>query len=391
MEYPATGGPQLRVLNSVEVLNSVSELTILNQDANATQETEKFFRKISHSYYSLKRENSPILGRRKLFFRIFRRLSKRKYKYETYQFLKLLSEIEVDIIWFGFGNISYPLIREIRKMHPNKILVCDTDSVWSRYLLRGLPYLKLRKKFSILLSGLRKRYEEAKLVKICDVITAVSEVDADYYRNLGDKTKIFSFSNVIDLKAYAYEIENKFIIKKSSIFLGGSFGEAGMPMNVATRWFLKEVFPIILRVLPEAHLYIVGRRSEKEFGIFESPNITVTGMVESVLPYLKFSDVSVVPLHFESGTRFKILEAGASRVPIVSTSLGAEGIKVINNVHLLIADSSEDFAEAVCKILLDRQLSNDLSNNCFALVANQYCLEYLKIEAESIINFVTNR
>jgi glycosyltransferase involved in cell wall biosynthesis len=119
-----------------------------------------------------------------------------------------------------------------------------------------------------------------------------------------------------------------------------------------------------------------------------SPNVTVTGRLESVLPYLCNTDVALVPLKFESGTRFKILEAGACKVPLVSTTLGAEGIPVVDGEHILIADDPMSFADAIIRLLENRSLANRLAVNCQDLVKEKYSVETLLLEAKRILGYL---
>ena len=102
-------------------------------------------------------------------------------------------------------------------------------------------------------------------------------------------------------------------------------------------------------------------------------NITVTGQLTSVLPYLRNANVALVPLKFESGTRFKILEAGACNIPIVSTTLGAEGIPVTNSENILIAD--ESFANAIIRLINDEKFSSKISNNCKNLIYESFSIQ----------------
>jgi glycosyltransferase involved in cell wall biosynthesis len=118
---------------------------------------------------------------------------------------------------------------------------------------------------------------------------------------------------------------------------------------------------------------------------FDEPAVTVVGEVPSVLPYLCNADVAVVPLKFESGTRFKILEAGACGVPIVSTTLGAEGLPVEHGRHVLIADSPTEFAAAVASILADEVLAGSIARACKELVRENFSLRRLAAQAEQII------
>jgi glycosyltransferase involved in cell wall biosynthesis len=108
------------------------------------------------------------------------------------------------------------------------------------------------------------------------------------------------------------------------------------------------------------------------------------------LPYLCNTDVALVPLKFESGTRFKILEAGACKVPLVSTTLGAEGIPVIDGEHILIADEPEDFAKAIVRLLDDKELARKLAVNCNDLVNKNFSVESLAAEAKKILGYLNH-
>src|SRR5207248_7403271 len=95
----------------------------------------------------------------------------------------------------------------------------------------------------------------------------------------------------------------------------------------------------------------VARRSQR---------VHVPGEVASIVPYLHQCALTVVPLRWESGTRFKILEAFACRTPVVSTTLGAEGLAVQHERHVLLADTATQFAEAVLRIVEDRSVGGGL-------------------------------
>jgi len=120
------------------------------------------------------------------------------------------------------------------------------------------------------------------------------------------------------------------------------------------------------------------------------PKITVTGKLPSVLSYLSHVDVALVPLKFESGTRFKILEAGACKIPLVSTTLGAEGIPVIDGEHILIADEFETFANAIIKLLNNKEFANRLALNCHNLVNEHFSVDFLAGEAKRILEYLNH-
>lgn len=402
LEHPAAGGPQLRIENSIKALSRVCELDIIYLDTvfgasgptEIVKKTNEFFRRYASEYHVLYRPAPEGI-----FFRCLSLAEKvlNRFFFDTRtgkQAEFILDHIDrrrIDILWFGYGNISYPLIKYVKAQRPNLKVVCDTDSVWSRFVLRELPYTSGLRKLHIWRAGRKKEVEERAWVKLCNVTTAVSEVDTEYYKSIAeDPSRIHLFSNVIDIESYKLPPQPPAGFKSPSIYLAGSFGHYNSPMDVAARWMLEEVFPYVLQSYPNVHFYIVGRNSELGFGHLNGPNVTVTGRLESVLPYLCNTDVALVPLKFESGTRFKILEAGACKIPLVSTTLGAEGIPVVDGEHILIADEPKDFANAIVRLLDDKELARKLAVKCHDLVNKNFSVESLAIEAKQILEYLNH-
>jgi glycosyltransferase involved in cell wall biosynthesis len=135
------------------------------------------------------------------------------------------------------------------------------------------------------------------------------------------------------------------------------------PPNIdSVLWFAHEVLPHIRRDAPDAPFYIVGARPPAEVcALANDPTIQVTGYVEDPQPYLESSALLIVPLRAGGGMRVKILEALARGIPVVSTTIGAEGIDVTPGEHLLIADEPAAFAGAVVRLLHDRALGDRLA------------------------------
>jgi hypothetical protein len=166
-----------------------------------------------------------------------------------------------DVIWLGYGNISYKLLKYI-KDHSDCKVVCDTDSVWSRFVLRGLKYATSEsQKRRIEREGREKEEEERWGTQSADMTTAVSEIDAQYYRTLAKRVEqVQIFSNVIDMNNYRWEPSPP-DFRKPCIYLAGTFWE-GSPMEDAARWILNDIFPLVKKKIPEVHFYVVGRNSD---------------------------------------------------------------------------------------------------------------------------------
>jgi len=138
----------------------------------------------------------------------------------------------------------------------------------------------------------------------------------------------------------------------------------------AMKWFVQEIFPKILLQLPETQLLITGDHADLPFP--HSHNVKLVGYVDDIKSMVASSRLSIVPLLTGGGTRLKILEAMAIGIPVVATSKGAEGLNAVSGEHLLVADSPDEFADAVIAVLKDDYLYKKLSANGKLLVSENY-------------------
>lgn len=137
------------------------------------------------------------------------------------------------------------------------------------------------------------------------------------------------------------------------------------------QWFAQAVWPLVRREMKQARFVVVGRKPPTEILALAKSgrNIEVTGTVPDVRPFLRGADVIVVPLRIGGGTRLKIYEAMAAEVPVVSTRIGAEGLSVVDGRHVLLADSEEDMAAQVLKVLRSPAFGAELSRHALEEVA----------------------
>ena len=167
----------------------------------------------------------------------------------------------------------------------------------------------------------------------------------------------------------------------------GSFRYA--PNYEAMTWFLAAVFPLIRARDPEIELVINGDTLGLPLPTMD--NVTLTGFVEDVRPWVAGSLVSIAPLQSGGGTRLKILEALALRTPVVSTRKGAEGLAVQDGEHLLLADTPEDFAAAVLRLTADPDLRARLAENGYRLVAERYSSAAVRAQYQRLLEAVTGQ
>ncbi|MEZ5311605.1 MAG: glycosyltransferase family 4 protein [Microthrixaceae bacterium] len=150
------------------------------------------------------------------------------------------------------------------------------------------------------------------------------------------------------------------------------------PNTEAVEWFVREVFPSVRNAVPAARARIVGRGSELLGWVDSVDGVDMVGSVPAVEPELLRADVSIVPIMVGAGTRLKVVEALANRIPIVTTTVGCEGIDLFNEVHGLVADDAAAFAAACTRLLTNGDLRQRLADNGAELFESTYDWELIE-------------
>ncbi len=370
LQHPPRGGPKLRIENSIKALRQLSDLVIVSRvpaDRMGGDRAIAFYQNYCRKFL-LMPDMPPEVAAQGL--------------------MELARAEQSEVLWLGYGNVSYEILHHLKGLGFSLPVVVDTDSVWSRFVLRGLPYKPtFEDRLKALASGWFKRWEEYWGTRAAHVTTAVSPFDAEYYKVLTARPgSVEVFSNVLDLDNYSGAHPNPGM-KKPCIYLAGTFGP-NSPMEESALWIMEEVLPLARRTYPELHFYVVGVGATDKMKARADHGVTITGALDSVLPYLANADVSVVPLKYESGTRFKIMEAAACRVPIVSTTLGAEGIPVTHGKDILIADSPADFARSIVELVRNPQRGRELADNCYRLIERDCSVSTAVSQADGILESI---
>ena len=197
---------------------------------------------------------------------------------------------------------------------------------------------------------------------------AVSDQDAEALRRLVPGVHISVIPNGVDPEEFSPE---PVVCRPHSLVFTGSF--TYHPNVDAMVSFCRDVLPRIRAAIPEVHLSIVGRGPSPEVKALERlSGVDVTGRVPDVRPHLAHATVVIVPLRVGSGTRLKILEAMAMGKPVVSTSIGAEGLDVHPGHDVEIADGVAPFADTTVALLRDADRRERLGINARRTVTQQY-------------------
>jgi glycosyltransferase involved in cell wall biosynthesis len=157
--------------------------------------------------------------------------------------------------------------------------------------------------------------------------------------------------------------------RRDMIFVGGF---SHTPNVDGVLYFCREILPIVQQRLPKITLWVVGNVPPPEMVALASENVIVTGYARHLAPYLESALVSVAPLRFGSGMKGKIGEAMAWGIPVVTTTIGAEGMGLQDGVDALIADTPEDFARRITQLHELPELWDSVAQNARRRVEREW-------------------
>jgi sugar transferase (PEP-CTERM/EpsH1 system associated) len=258
---------------------------------------------------------------------------------------------------------------DVIRSAPNQpAVVLDWHNIDSELMARysseaaGLPKKLIALRTATLLHKL-----EGKLMNLCDAHTVVSEVDKQKLLIHNPAANVTVIPNGVDSVRFSPSTVPS--SECSLLFVGSMDYHANAD---SVRWFAQTVWPEMSRRFPSLKFNIVGRSPGRNIQLLASDKIRVTGTVDDVRPFYADALAVIVPLRVGGGTRLKILEAMAMGVPVIATTLGAEGVAAIDGQEILLADSEEEMIGAVARIMTDAQFRRELTVRARQLVAEQY-------------------
>jgi glycosyltransferase involved in cell wall biosynthesis len=222
------------------------------------------------------------------------------------------------------------------------------------------------------------RYERT-MLRYYDHVLAVSEQDRRALLQLNHRARVDIVPNGVDTSFFAPQAvpdnpaeDTPAYIAANAIVFTGALDYR--PNIDAVLWFARMVLPLVWANYPDVRFVIVGRSpSPAIYDIHDGEKVIVRRDVEDVRPYIAASAVYVVPMRMGGGVRLKLLEALSMQAAVVSTSMGAEGVKGLQDgTHLLMANTPTTFAESIIRLIEDTELARQLGTAGRALAAAQY-------------------
>ncbi len=283
---------------------------------------------------------------------------------------RLEARSRFDLVNVVFPHLAHFRLRQAPAGAPPPRVVVDSHEVsyqLGRQFARSAPTLA------------RRIYGEWNWRKLRgEELAAYRHADGSYFCSRDDQERVLAevpeartavVPNAADVDFYRRRTEDPPPDGRTMVF----FGLLSTVPNIdGIRWFVQAIWPRVVRARPDARLLVLGKDPPLAVRELAGPGVEVAGFVADLRPSLAAAAAVAVPLRLGGGTRLKIVEAMAMGRPVVSTTLGAEGLDVVSGRDLLIADEPETFAAALLRVLDDRELGDRLGTAARQLAVARY-------------------
>jgi sugar transferase (PEP-CTERM/EpsH1 system associated) len=373
--FPLNTGKRIRSFNIANALGRWHEISYMAY-GNVNSPEYDFFRLRNLNPIAVDPPDRRQSGA-KFYLRLLKNLSSR-YPYivtshYTDRFQLKLNEIiesnKIDCILCEWS----PYAIFMRALNgPKKIIVAHNveSAIWLGYIANEKnPF----KKLYIAIQASKVARFERECFHWADGATAVSRQDAALLSRHSPGYKIEVIENGVDTEYFAPRDAG---VDKDMLVFTGSMD--WRPNQDAAVYFAREIFPLIRLKQPTVKAYFVGRSPDRRAQeLSKITNFFVTGTVDDVRPYIARAGAYIVPLRIGGGSRLKILEAMSMRKAVISTSVGAEGLRVKDGDNILIRDDPAKFADAVISCLEDESLAGRIASQGRETVMAHYRWERL--------------
>ena len=217
-----------------------------------------------------------------------------------------------------------------------------------------------------------ERYERA-MCRRFDANITMSDDDARLLRVIAPEASFTTVANGVDISYFTPAPDTN----GRSIVFAGRLDQYSNRDGILH--FMTEAWPALVREFPDATIHILGHNPPDELRQIaaRSPRVTVTGFVDDIRPYFHRATAAICPVRDGGGTRIKVLDALAQGRPLVSTSIGCEGIDVVPDRDVLVADSASDFVRQLGRLFTDAALRRQLAANGRKVTEERYSWDAL--------------
>jgi len=380
--HPTTKGGHIRTLEMLKRIATRHEVhyAAFDDDPEGTGKrlSSQYCAKVYTVAHRAPGRTSPAFAAQ-LVRGVFSRLPVAIFRYRSVEMARVLAEIiekeKFDSIVCDFVTpaINFP------SMQPCVVFEHNVETVlWRRHAQNAR---NIAERLYLQLQASRMFRYEGDVCRAARHVIAVSREDASQLQEMFGIAPVSFIPTGVDVDYFTPPQASP---RDGLVFVGSM---DWLPNIDGMRWFCQDVLPLIRARRPDCRLSIVGRTPSREILRLaeRDPLIEITGTVPDVRPWLWKAAVSIVPLRIGGGTRMKIYEAMAARTPVVSTTIGAEGLEVNPSRDICIADDAPGFAERCLELLAGENLRKAQAAAAWTLVEREFGWDKIALRFEAIL------
>ncbi|MGB2798805.1 MAG: glycosyltransferase [Dehalococcoidia bacterium] len=280
-----------------------------------------------------------------------------------------------DVVILSRAHIAIKYVDIVRESCPQAKVIFDTVDL---EFLREYRRAKVENSDRLLRHAQELKMSELYVAQNSALTLVVSQLEKDLLLQEAPSLNVEVVSNMHHIT----KLERAFSERRDILFIG-AFDH--LPNVDAVTYFVKEILPLIRESLPDVRLYIAGSNPPRQVLSLRSDDIIVTGYVGDLTPYFESCKLSVAPLRYGAGVKGKINQSMSYGLPVVTTSIGAEGLEAIDGEDILIADSPADFAQKVILLYSDEYLWRRLSENSIRNIEKYHSYDAAKAKLGKLL------
>lgn len=368
LPYPLVSGGQIRTYNLLKNLSSKHKITLVSF---IREPKEKQYLKDLKPYC----EEILVYQRRKAWSPlniILAAITPYPFLVSIYLSLSLRNDISDLLANENFDLIHAETFYVMPNIPQTKVPIFLVEQVieylvYQRYV-EGLPFWLIFLKPFLEFDVAKIKHWEKHYWTKAKRLAAMSQDDKDFIEEINPDLKVDVVANGVDTQYFA-NIKKRQTVQPTVLFVGNF---KWLPNRDAAQFLVKDIWPHIKSQIKDAKLWIVGRNPTQELKNYQSIDICIDEGVDDIRTAYGNSDVLVAPIRNGRGTKYKILEAMATKTPIVGTPLATEGINIEAGKEAYVASSAKDLATKTVLLLKNPKKSKDLAENAYKLVSQDY-------------------
>lgn len=288
---------------------------------------------------------------------------------------------EFDLVVLARHYVANRHVDDVRKFAPGAFLAFDTVDL---HFLRAERLAELERSAGARVAARSRREEELSLIRRVDATIVVSPVERDVLREAVPGAQVMLLSNIHDPMSGG----RPFAERQGLVFIGGF---QHPPNTDGVLWYAREVMPLLRERLPGVVTYIVGSKVPSTVRALARDDFVVTGYVADVSPFFTGCRASIAPLRYGAGVKGKVNLAMSYGLPVVATPTAVEGMHLVPDEDVLVAEDPAAFADAVMRLYGDETLWNRLSANGVTNIQRHFSRDVARAALDALFTSVDAR